>query len=75
MTNGTSGYRHPLQEADAAKTTLRTEAAPTFDEFILLEFEATNAQPFPFKWLNEAKTKREYDAALSRVLDRYDVRF
>ncbi len=74
-TDGTSKYRHPIHEADAAKAALALEAAPAFDEFIVLEFEATNAKPFPFRWLNEARTKREYAAALSRVLDRYDGRF
>jgi hypothetical protein len=74
-TDGTSKYRHPVQEAEAAKTLLRNQAVPAYDEFIFLEFDASNAEPFPFKWLNESATKREYAAALSRILDRYNDRF
>ncbi len=74
-TDGTATYRHPIQEADAAKDALRAEAAAAFDEFIVLDFEVTNARPFSFKWRNEPKTRREYAAAVTRILDRYDDRF
>jgi hypothetical protein len=74
-TTGTAKYRHPIQEADEAINRLRARAQPAFDEFLILEFEATNATPFPFRWRSEARLKREYASALSRILEQYELRF
>ena len=46
-------------------------AAPYYDEFLVLEFIATNAPPYPFSWVNSTKTHRDYGAALVRISNRY----
>jgi hypothetical protein len=43
--------RHPFQEADEARRHLLANAAPHFDEFIILPYDATNEPPFPFAWV------------------------
>src|SRR5579872_3735033 len=52
--------RHPFQEAADAERRLRTLAAPSFDEFLILRFSATNEDPFPFAWVNYTETDRDY---------------
>lgn len=47
-TTGKGGFLHPVQEAPEAERRLRAEAAPEFDEFLVLRFKATNAPPYPF---------------------------
>ena len=59
--------KHPGQEAPQAKARLLQEVAPTFDEFLLLEFVATNSPPYPFSWLDERGTELDYGAALTRI--------
>jgi hypothetical protein len=39
-------YKHPIQEAVDAEDRLRKEALPAFDEFLILNFMATNIQPY-----------------------------
>lgn len=68
-------YKHPVQEADDAERRLLALAAPAFDEFIILRFEATNAPPYPFAWADEAELKVEYAAALARISREYEARF
>jgi hypothetical protein len=36
---------------------LRAEAAPVFDEFLVLRFKASNAPPFPFEWVSYEETR------------------
>jgi hypothetical protein len=50
-------------------------AKPAFDEFLLLRFRATNVEPFPFEWVDESATSKEYSAVLVRVSREYDRRF
>jgi len=67
-------YQHPAQEAFEAERRLLAQAAPKFDEFLLLRFRATNESPFKFAWVNAMETEAEYGAALVRILDRYHER-
>jgi hypothetical protein len=74
-TTGAGGYLHPIQEASEAERRLRAEAAPDFDEFLVLRFRATNIPPFPFEWVNFRETMVDYAAALTRVSSRYQRDF
>jgi hypothetical protein len=74
-TTGKSGFLHPVQEAPEAERRLRFEAAPEFDEFLVLRFKATNAPPYPFEWVDYNETRLDYAAALSRISARYQQRF
>lgn len=74
-TTGKAGFLHPFQEASGAERRLRAEAAPEFDEFLVLRFRATNASPYPFEWDNYTETRLDYAAALSRISARYQQRF
>jgi hypothetical protein len=75
--NPTDGkkHKHPIQEAGVAVTRLRERAQPSFDEFLILSFEATNVDPYPFAWLDEEGMTVEYSAMLTRVSREYDHRF
>jgi hypothetical protein len=68
-------YKHPIQEAKDAISRLREHAAPSFDEFLILRFEASNTQPHPFLWVDESQTLLEYSALLTRLSREYDRRF
>lgn len=74
-TTGKAGFLHPVQEAKEAERRLRAEAAPEFDEFLVLRFKATNAPPFPFEWVDYGETRLDYAAVLSRISARYQQRF
>lgn len=74
-TTGRQGFLHPFQEAPVAERRLLAEAAPEFDEFLILRFRATNAPPYPFEWVSYADTRLDYAAALSRISARYQQRF
>jgi len=68
-------YKNPIQEAEDAISRLRQRAAPSFDEFLILSFEASNTQPHPFMWVDEHRTLLEYSALLTRLSREYDRRF
>jgi len=68
-------HKHPIQEAEEAGRRLLSRAAPSFDEFQILRFRATNVEPFPFEWQDYGQTAREYSALLVRVSREYDRRF
>jgi len=68
-------YKNPIQEAEDAIFRLRQRAAPSFDEFLILNFEASNTQPYPFSWMDEKQTLLEYSALLTRLSREYDRRF
>jgi hypothetical protein len=68
-------HKHPIQEAAEAQKPLLARAAPGFDEFQILRFQATNTAPFPFEWLDYDQTAKEYGALLIRVSREYDRRF
>lgn len=69
-------YVHPIQEAADAEKRVRADAAPAFDELVILRFDATNATPFPFKWVGTGATQAaDYSAALVRISRLYEGRF
>ncbi len=68
-------YKNPIQEAEDAIARLRQRAAPSFNEFLILNFEASNTQPHPFSWVDERQTLLEYSALLTRLSREYDRRF
>jgi hypothetical protein len=73
---GKRRYRHPLRPNEALETVERIrEIENDFDEVLVLSFRATNVRPFPFEWVDEAKTRRDYGAILTRVGSLYDERF
>jgi hypothetical protein len=74
-TTGKGGFLHPFQEAHDAERRLKTEAAPEFDEFLILRFKATNVAPYPFQWVDNNETKLDVGAVLSRISARYQQRF
>jgi hypothetical protein len=64
-----------LREAEETVRRLERLAAPSFDEFLLFKFKATNREPYPFTWLNARGVAADYGAALVRVADLYEERF
>jgi hypothetical protein len=68
-------YKHPIQEAADAEARLRQDASPVFDEFLILNFTATNIRPYPFDWKDYGALELEYNALLTRVSREYDLRF
>jgi hypothetical protein len=68
-------YKHPAQEAEDAISRLLLRASPSFDEFLILRFEASNTPPHPFSWHDENQTLLEYSALLTRLSREYDRRF
>ncbi len=68
-------YKHPIQEAEDAISRLLQRAAPSFDEFLILRFDAPNTPPHPFSWVEERETQLEYSALLTRLSRSYDARF
>jgi hypothetical protein len=68
-------HKHPIDEAAKAEQRVISRAAPSFDEFQILRFRATNVPPFPFDWNNYDQTAKEYSALLVRVSREYDKRF
>jgi len=74
-TTGRSGFLHPYQESPEAKRRLISEAAPLFDEFVVLQYSATNEPPYPFRWASYKDTRLDYGAALTRISNRYQQRF
>lgn len=69
------GNRHPYQEAPEAEKRLIADAAPHFDEFIILHYSATNEPPYPFSWVNLTFTSQNYGSSLLRISREYDRRF
>ncbi len=74
-TTGRDGFVHPCQEATEAKRRLLGQAAPEFNEFLIIEFRATNEPPYPFEWVNYDATRLDYGAALTRISRSYQERF
>lgn len=75
LTDGSSGFRHPIQEAVEAEKRLEQEAKPSFDHFLVLRFRATNRRPFPFEWIDADDTRTNYAAILTRISRDYENRF
>jgi hypothetical protein len=68
-------HRHPYQEAQEAERRLVGEAKPCFNEFLVVAYKATNAEPYPFDWLNREAAVLDYGAILARISREYDRRF
>ena len=66
---------HPIQEAAEAERRLLHFARPSFDEFVILKYIATNEAPFAFSWVNKRSTELDYAAALVRTSSEYEKRF
>ena len=66
-TTGKGRHKHPFQEAGEVEHRLKALAAPFYDEFLILQFIATNDAPYPFQWVDEKKTEQDYGAVLARV--------
>jgi hypothetical protein len=69
------GRESPANEAPRAIERLLQRAKPLYDEFLILPFQASNTQPYPFSWHSLSSTKDELNAALLRVIRRYEERF
>jgi len=67
-------FPHPISEAQETTRRLRELAAPDFDEFIILPFEATNEPPYPFTWISDDAVVLDYGAALARICQAYEAR-
>jgi hypothetical protein len=67
--------RHPYQEAPEAERRLLADAAPHYNEFIILRYNAINEPPFPFAWTNHNLMEQNYGSALLRICREYDRRF
>ncbi len=68
----------PASEAETAIQRLTdgsNGAATAFDEFVILDFSATNRAPYPFAWLDKRRAADEYAAALQRISSLYERRF
>src|SRR5437867_2362964 len=65
-------YKHPIQEAAQAEQRLKDRVQSPFNEFQILQFRA---KPFPFEWVDLAKTEMEYSSVLTRISREYDRRF
>jgi len=75
QTTGHGGYLHPVQEAAEAERRLFANAAPAFDEFLLLRYKAANDAPYVFDWVNYSSTRQDYGASLVRMSHEYQRRF
>jgi hypothetical protein len=74
-TTGRQGFLHPFQEAPEAALRVAAEAAPSYDEFLILRFRATNAPPFGFEWVQYNDLRLDYAASLTRISSEYQRRF
>ncbi len=68
----------PSTEAETATQRLTDGshgATTAFDEFVVLDFSATNRPPYPFAWVDRKRAADEYAAALQRISRLYEQRF
>lgn len=68
-------YKHPKDEAADARRRIDELARPSFDEFLILPFRATNEEPYDFEWINRRAVEEDYAAILTRVSRTYESRF
>jgi len=73
-TTGRGGYLHPAQEAEEAERRLLAHAAPSYNEFLLLRYRATNEKPYPFQWVDYNEVRLNYAAALTRISSAFQQR-
>lgn len=74
LTDG-KNHPHPSQEAAEAEARLMARAKPSFGEFLILRYRATNAEPYLFEWVDYDRIALDYGAILVRVSREYDNRF
>lgn len=73
---GRRRFKGSLGRREAANTEQRLyDLNAIYDEVLILRFKATNARPYPFKWVNERGARLDYGAALTRVAAMFDKRF
>ena len=60
---------------DEAIARPKAEAAPLFDESLILRRKAPTEPPYNFAWIDEKSTSQEYGPALVRISREYDRRF
>jgi hypothetical protein len=68
-------HKHPDREAPEATARLLAQAKPSFDEFLVLPYRATNVEPYSFEWVDYDATLLDYGAILTRICREYDRRF
>ena len=51
------------------------QARPSFDEFLILRFRASNQPPYLFDWLDLKATSLDYGAILTRISREHNRRF
>jgi len=73
-TTGKGGYLHPVQEAAEAERRLHEHAAPSYNEFLVLHYKATNEEPYPFEWVDFNETRLNYAAVLTRISSAFQQR-
>lgn len=73
-TTGKGGYLHPIQEAAEAERRLLDLAAPSYSEFLVLRYKATNEKPYPFEWVDFGETRLNYAAVLTRISSGFQQR-
>jgi hypothetical protein len=73
-TTGKGGHAHPYKEAPEAERRLREHAAPSYNEFLVLRYKATNEPPFPFEWVDFNETRLNYGAVLTRISSAFQQR-
>jgi hypothetical protein len=74
-TTGRSGYLHPIQEAADAERRLLEHAAPSYNEFLIVRYKATNKRPYPFEWTDFGETRLNYAAILTRISSAFQQRY
>ena len=68
-------HKHPYQEAADAEARIVAQAKPSFDEFLMLRYRASNVPPYPFEWVDLEAMTLDYGAILTRICREYDRRF
>jgi hypothetical protein len=74
VTTGGGRHKHPFQEADKVIAHL-AGIRSRLDELLILRFDATNMEPFPFSWVDPQEATRDYASVLVRISSQFDQRF
>jgi hypothetical protein len=67
-------YKHPASESAAAIQHIE-QLRSEIDELLILNFRATNLEPFPFEWVSATATWKDYASFLVRTASLFDHRF
>jgi hypothetical protein len=68
-------HKHPYQEAAEAEARLLSLARPSYNEFLVLRYRASNIGPYRFEWVDREATELDYGAILTRLSREYDLHF